>query len=181
MRARTVVWGGGRRARCDPRSVLYNYWEGAREYVVRGQKQESVHNTICGIMAASTQKTLFGRMTSKERRERGNISFGNMIIEKKTFFGSFCRTNEQTPNRRNGPLPSQSRSQHTLGPGSWVLRADSSSQRDPSSAASKQSAYIVKIKIHSSCCEIEYFVETHLLQAVCDTPIARITGCVCPH
>ena len=37
---------------------------------------------------------------------------------------------------------------------------------------------IIKIKIHSSC-EIEYFVETHLsLQAVCDTPIARITGCV---
>ena len=38
---------------------------------------------------------------------------------------------------------------------------------------------IIKIKIHSSC-EIEYFVETHQisLQAVCDTPIARITGCV---
>ena len=35
-----------------------------------------------------------------------------------------------------------------------------------------------KIKIHSSC-EIKYFVETHLsLQAVCDTPIARITGYV---
>ena len=32
--------------------------------------------------------------------------------------------------------------------------------------------------MHSSC-EIEYFVETHLsLQAVCDTPIARISGCV---
>ena len=40
------------------------------------------------------------------------------------------------------------------------------------------SDYIIKIKIHSSC-EIEDFVETHLsLQAVCDTPIARITGCV---
>ena len=34
------------------------------------------------------------------------------------------------------------------------------------------------MKIHSSC-EIEDFVETHLsLQAVCDTPIARITSCV---
>ena len=38
--------------------------------------------------------------------------------------------------------------------------------------------YIIKIKIHSSC-EIENFVETHIyLQAVCDTPIARITVCV---
>ena len=37
--------------------------------------------------------------------------------------------------------------------------------------------YIIKIKIHSSC-EIEDFVQTHLVQAVCDTPIARITGCV---
>ena len=55
---------------------------------------------------------------------------------------------------------------------------------------------IIKLKVHSSC-EIEYFVETHLcelcvmlrsrvlhnethlsLQAVCDTPIARITGYV---
>ena len=36
----------------------------------------------------------------------------------------------------------------------------------------------INIKKHSSC-EIEYFVETHLsLQAVRDTPIARITGCV---
>ena len=34
------------------------------------------------------------------------------------------------------------------------------------------------MKTHSSC-EIEDFVETHIyLQAVCDTPIARITGCV---
>ena len=51
--------------------------------------------------------------------------------------------------------------------------------------------YIIKIKTHSSCeyevyyknktyssCEIEDFVETHILQAVCDTPIARIAGCV---
>ena len=37
--------------------------------------------------------------------------------------------------------------------------------------------YIKTIKINSSG-EIENFVETHLLQAVCDTPIARITGCV---
>ena len=36
---------------------------------------------------------------------------------------------------------------------------------------------IIKNKIHSSC-EIEYFVETHLVQAVCDTPIACISGCV---
>ena len=36
---------------------------------------------------------------------------------------------------------------------------------------------IIKIKIHSSSCEIEDFVETHIyLQAVCDTPIERITG-----
>ena len=36
--------------------------------------------------------------------------------------------------------------------------------------------YIIKIKMHSSC-EIEYFVETHLCkQAVCDSPIARVTG-----
>ena len=35
----------------------------------------------------------------------------------------------------------------------------------------------IKIKIHFSC-EIKDFVETHLLQAVCDAPIARITGCV---
>ena len=33
-----------------------------------------------------------------------------------------------------------------------------------------------KIKIHSSC-EIEGFVKTHRCQ-LCDTPIARITGCV---
>ena len=33
------------------------------------------------------------------------------------------------------------------------------------------------MKIHSSC-EIEYFVENSSLQAVCDTPIAHITGCV---
>ena len=37
--------------------------------------------------------------------------------------------------------------------------------------------YILKLKIHSSC-EIEDFVENSYLQAVCDTPIARITGCV---
>ena len=37
--------------------------------------------------------------------------------------------------------------------------------------------YIIKIKIHSSC-EIEDFVETHLVQSVCDTPNARITSCV---
>ena len=36
----------------------------------------------------------------------------------------------------------------------------------------------MKIKIHSGC-EMKCFVETPLsLQAVCDTPIARITGCV---
>ena len=36
----------------------------------------------------------------------------------------------------------------------------------------------MKIKIHSSC-EVEYFVETHICKlTVCDTPIARITGCV---
>ena len=30
-----------------------------------------------------------------------------------------------------------------------------------------------------SSCDIEDFVETHLsLRAVCDTPVARITGCV---
>ena len=35
-----------------------------------------------------------------------------------------------------------------------------------------------KNKKHSSC-EIEDFVETHLCKlSVCDTPIARITGCV---
>ena len=33
-----------------------------------------------------------------------------------------------------------------------------------------------KNKIHSSC-ETEDFVETHLCKAVCDTAIARITGC----
>ena len=32
-------------------------------------------------------------------------------------------------------------------------------------------------KIHSQGCEIEYVVETHLC-TLCDTPIARITGCV---
>ena len=31
------------------------------------------------------------------------------------------------------------------------------------------------MKIHSSCSEIEDFVETHLCK-LCDTPIARITG-----
>ena len=36
---------------------------------------------------------------------------------------------------------------------------------------------ILKIEIHSSC-EIEYFVETHFLQAVRSTPIARNTVCV---
>ena len=33
------------------------------------------------------------------------------------------------------------------------------------------------MKIHSSSCEIEDFVETHLCK-LCDTPIARITSCV---
>ena len=39
--------------------------------------------------------------------------------------------------------------------------------------------YIIKIKLHSSC-EIEDFVETQVckLSCVCDTPIARVTGCV---
>ena len=38
--------------------------------------------------------------------------------------------------------------------------------------------FVIKIKIHSSS-EIDDFVETHIyLQAMCDTPIARITGCV---
>ena len=37
--------------------------------------------------------------------------------------------------------------------------------------------YIIKNNIHSSC-EIEDFVETHLCKAMCDTPIARIRGCV---
>ena len=35
---------------------------------------------------------------------------------------------------------------------------------------------ITRIKIHASC-EIEDFVETRLCK-LCDTPIARITGCV---
>ena len=39
---------------------------------------------------------------------------------------------------------------------------------------------LIKIKIHSSsCCEIEdRCCRNSYLQAVCDTPIARITGCV---
>ena len=37
--------------------------------------------------------------------------------------------------------------------------------------------YIRKIKTHSSC-DIEDFVETHLCNLCCDTPIARIAGCV---
>ena len=37
--------------------------------------------------------------------------------------------------------------------------------------------HIIKTKIHSSC-EIEDFRRNSSLQAVCDTPIARITGCV---
>ena len=41
----------------------------------------------------------------------------------------------------------------------------------------KYIVYYSKIKLHSSC-EIEDFVETRLLQAVCDTPIARVAGCV---
>ena len=36
---------------------------------------------------------------------------------------------------------------------------------------------IIKIKIRSSC-EIEDFCRDSSLQAVCDTPIARIMGCV---
>ena len=45
-----------------------------------------------------------------------------------------------------------------------------------STDTTRSSLYIIKIKIHSSC-EIEYFAETHLCK-LCDTPIARITGCV---
>ena len=31
-------------------------------------------------------------------------------------------------------------------------------------------------------CEMEVLVETHIyLEAVCDTPIVSITGCVCPN
>ena len=41
----------------------------------------------------------------------------------------------------------------------------------------RDARYIIKIKIHSSC-EIEDFCRNPSLQAVCDTPIARITGCV---
>ena len=37
--------------------------------------------------------------------------------------------------------------------------------------------YIIKIKIHSSC-DIRRFCRNSSLQAVRDTPIARITGCV---
>ena len=47
------------------------------------------------------------------------------------------------------------------------------------SSSSLQYEHIIsyyKIKIHSIC-EIEDFVETHLCKP-CDTPIARITGCV---
>ena len=36
---------------------------------------------------------------------------------------------------------------------------------------------IIEVIIHSSC-EIEDFCRNSSLQAVCDTPIARITGCV---
>ena len=36
---------------------------------------------------------------------------------------------------------------------------------------------IIKIKIHSSC-KIEDFVENSSLNAVCYTPIMRITGCL---
>ena len=38
------------------------------------------------------------------------------------------------------------------------------------------STYYKKWKHTPASCEIEDFVETHLLQAVCDTPIARITS-----
>ena len=44
------------------------------------------------------------------------------------------------------------------------------------SARRKKTRDKIKMKIHSSC-EIEHFVETHLCN-LCDTPIARITGCV---
>ena len=37
-----------------------------------------------------------------------------------------------------------------------------------------------QVKINHSC-EIEDFVETSCLQAVCGTAIARVTGSVCPH
>ena len=35
-----------------------------------------------------------------------------------------------------------------------------------------------KIKILSSSCEIKDVIGTHIFHAVCDTPIARIVGCV---
>ena len=44
-------------------------------------------------------------------------------------------------------------------------------------ALAYQVSIIINITIHSSC-EIEDFVESSSLQAVCDTPIARITSCV---
>ena len=41
----------------------------------------------------------------------------------------------------------------------------------------KHHIIVIKNKIHSSC-EIKDFCRNSSLQAVCDTPIARITGCV---
>ena len=56
--------------------------------------------------------------------------------------------------------------------------AASSSTSECSSIHSYNNTYY-KNKIHSSC-EIEDFVQTHLCK-LCDTSIARITGCVCKY
>ena len=40
--------------------------------------------------------------------------------------------------------------------------------------------YIIKIKIHSSSCEIECFVETHLCK-LCVILRSRVLRVVCPH
>ena len=57
------------------------------------------------------------------------------------------------------------------------FRVMSFSSRPSLCKGCRSDCYIIKIKIRSTC-EIEDFVETHLCKLVCDTPIARITGCV---